>query len=134
MAKAYEIKLRVDANGKAAVTELTRVEKKVGDVGKSAKRATSEADILTRGFASMGKAAGAALGAIGFGALVRGFVSVSAEQDRFRRGFEAISASSAVSRRSQRHPRRRRPSSHTSPRCRRDLGLRSQAQRRPISA
>ncbi|NCA73218.1 MAG: hypothetical protein EOM91_24855, partial [Sphingobacteriia bacterium] len=96
MAKAYEIKLRVDANGKAAVTELTRVEKKVGDVGKSAKRATSEADILTRGFASMGKAAGAALGAIGFGALVRGFVSVSAEQDRFRRGFEAISASSAA--------------------------------------
>lgn len=28
MAKAYEIKLRVDANGKAAVTELTRVEKR----------------------------------------------------------------------------------------------------------
>ncbi|NCA73102.1 MAG: hypothetical protein EOM91_24235, partial [Sphingobacteriia bacterium] len=85
MAREFEIKLRVDANGKSAVTEVNRVGQSLDGLGKKAKDQESRINALSGGFTALGRAAGAALAAIGFGSLAAGLGSVARETETLQR-------------------------------------------------
>ena len=94
--KQYQIQIKIDGDGRAAVTAINGVNRSLDSNQRKTKEAAAESSNLGTAFGRLSSSAAALLGVGGLAGVASAMLSISEESARMQRGFEAVSGSASL--------------------------------------